>query len=100
MCTARERKDYPVTDEARRRFEQRIVVDPAIIAGKPVVKGTRIPVYIILQHLAHDLDLGTLFDDYPHLTLDDVKACLAYAAALVESDDVFPTFVTETNAAD
>jgi uncharacterized protein (DUF433 family) len=89
-----------VTDEARRRFEQRIVVDPAIIAGKPIVKGTRIPVYIVLQHLAHDLSLETLIDDYPHLTPEDVRACLAYAAALVENDEVFPVFVTETHAAD
>lgn len=71
------------------RHLDRIVVDPEILVGKPVVRGTRIPIYIVLQHLAHDLDLGTLSEDYPRLSPDDVKACLAYAAAVVAGEDVF-----------
>lgn len=62
----------------------RIVQDPTIMVGKPVVKGTRIPVELVLQHLAENLDLADLFAAYPELTRDDVKACLAYAGALVE----------------
>ena len=62
----------------------RIVVDPRIMAGKPVVRGTRIPVDLVLKRLSQDLDLRTLFESYPRLTEDDVKACLAYASALVQ----------------
>ena len=57
----------------------RIVVDPRIMAGKPVVRGTRIPVDLVLKRLSQDLDLRSLFESYPRLTEDDVKACLASA---------------------
>ncbi len=49
------------------------------MAGKPVVKGTRIPVEVVLEQLAFKPDLEELFAVYPELTLDDVRACLAYA---------------------
>jgi uncharacterized protein (DUF433 family) len=52
--------------------------NPEIRAGKPVVKGTRIPVERVLDHLAHHSDLNNLFAAYPELTPEDVKACLAY----------------------
>ncbi len=71
-------------------YQNRIIVDPKILAGKPVIKGTRIPVEIVLQHLAFDLDLQTLFADYPQLTEEDVKACLTYAETLVEQEEVYP----------
>ena len=72
----------------------RIVVDPRIMAGKPVVRGTRIPVDLVLKRLSQDLDLASLFESYPRLTEDDVKACLAYASALVQGEDVFPELLT------
>jgi uncharacterized protein (DUF433 family) len=53
------------------------------MVGKPVVKGTRIPVEIVLAKLAENPDFDDLFAAYPRLTLDDVRACLAYANALV-----------------
>jgi uncharacterized protein (DUF433 family) len=62
---------------------ERIVRDPAIMVGKPVIKGTRIPVELVLKKLAQNPDLGELFADYPRLTEDDVKACLEYAARAV-----------------
>jgi uncharacterized protein (DUF433 family) len=71
-------------------YEDRIVVDPEILVGKPVVKGTRIPVELVLGHLAQNPDLADLFAAYPHLTVDDVKACLGYARALVEGEEVYP----------
>ncbi len=64
-------------------YQDRIVTDPAILAGKPVVKGTRIPVELVLAKLAHNLDLVELLADYPRLAAEDVKACLEYAAVLV-----------------
>ena len=70
--------------------QDRIVIDPEILVGKPVIKGTRIPVELVLKRLAQDLDTKTLFEAYPRLTPEDVKACLTYAQALVEGEEVFP----------
>ena len=72
----------------------RIIVDQKIMAGKPVVRGTRIPVELVLKRLAQDLTLETLFESYPRLTKEDVKACLEYAQALVEGESIFPATVT------
>jgi uncharacterized protein (DUF433 family) len=55
--------------------------DPEIMGGKPVVKGTRIPVERVIAHLAHHPDLNDLFAAYPELPVEDVKACLACAHA-------------------
>jgi uncharacterized protein (DUF433 family) len=71
-------------------FQDRIIVDPEIMVGKPVISGTRIPVELVLKRLAQDLDFQTLFAAYPRLTAKDVKACLEYAQALVEGEEVFP----------
>jgi uncharacterized protein (DUF433 family) len=65
-------------------YTERITQDPEIMAGKPVVKGTRIPVARILAHLAQNPDLADLFAAYPELTEEDVKACFAYAHAVIE----------------
>jgi len=62
---------------------KRIVVDPRILAGKPVVKGTRVPVELVLKKLAVNPDLKDFFAAYPRLTVDDVKACLDYAQPVV-----------------
>ena len=62
----------------RSTYQDRIIVDPNILAGKPVVKGTRIPVEMVLKRLAQDLDMQTIFAAYPRLTREDVKACIAY----------------------
>lgn len=62
----------------------RIIQDPAILVGKPVVKGTRIPVELVLAKLAAKPDLNELFQDYPRLTREDVKACLDYATRLLQ----------------
>ena len=68
----------------RPMYKDRIIADPEIMVGKPVVKGTRIPVELVLAHLAENPDLEDLFAAYPRLKLDDVKACLQYAHAAVE----------------
>jgi len=66
-------------------YADRIVRDPAILSGKPVVKGTRISVEVVLEYLANNPDFNELFVDHPLLTIDDVKACFAFAQTLVES---------------
>jgi uncharacterized protein (DUF433 family) len=72
------------------KYQERIVIDPEILVGKPVVKGTRIPVELVLKRLAQDLDIGTLLEAYPRLALEDIRACLEYAQALVEGEEVYP----------
>ena len=67
-------------------YEDRIVTDPQIMVGKPVVRGTRIPVALVLEYLAANPDLEHLFAAFPRLTEADVRACLAYAQALVEAE--------------
>lgn len=58
---------------------ERITQDPAIMVGKPVIRGTRIPVERIIAHLAVNPSLDDLFGAYPELTIEDVKAALAFA---------------------
>jgi uncharacterized protein (DUF433 family) len=65
-------------------YTERITQNPEIMTGKPVVKGTRIPVERVLAHLAQNPDLADLFAAYPELTEEDVKACFAYAHAVIE----------------
>lgn len=66
-----------------REIAERITIDPAVMVGKPVIKGTRMPVELVLAKLAVDPDLDEFFLDYPELTVEDVKAVLAYASTLV-----------------
>jgi uncharacterized protein (DUF433 family) len=65
-------------------YTDRITQDPTTLGGKPVVKGTRIAVEVVLDYLAHNPDFEELFADYPRLTMEDVKAVLEYAQTLVQ----------------
>src|SRR5688500_16175498 len=76
--------------EEQRRYQERIVADPRILAGKPVVKGTRIAVDLVLEELAQNPDVTELLAAHPDLTRDDVQACLAYAKDLVTGEEVSP----------
>jgi len=58
----------------------RIVVDPKVMVGKPVIRGTRVPVEHVLTLLAQGLTVEEILKDYPHLTRDDIAAALLYAA--------------------
>ena len=57
-----------------------IVVNPRILGGKPIIKGTRISVEFILDLLASDVSEEDILEDYPHLTKEEIRACLRYAA--------------------
>lgn len=59
---------------------ERITVNPKILGGKPIIKGTRITVEFILDLLASDVSEEEILKDYPHLTVEDIHACLRYAA--------------------
>ncbi len=81
----------PTMATAKGNNKARIVRIPGVLGGKPVIQGTRIPVDLILERLTYDLDLKTLFEDYPDLTEEDVKACIAYAKEFVEDEGAFPS---------
>ena len=66
----------------------RIVCDPAIMGGKPTVRGTRITVELILDDLGHGASIEDITRDYPHLTRQDVLAALQFAADWMRLEDV------------
>jgi len=68
---------------------KRIEINPKIMLGKPVIKGTRIPVEIILRKLAYGLSPEDILTDYPNLTREDIKAALAYAAEALSTEEIF-----------
>ncbi len=68
--------------------ESRISIDPEICHGKPCIKGTRIPVYLILEMLEHGLSFKEILEEYPHITVDDVKACIKFAKALINNGEI------------
>lgn len=72
---------------------ERIVVDPKVMVGKPVVRGTRVTVEHVLTLLAQGLTVEDILKDYPHLTRDDVAAVLLYAAKVTGREEVFPVTV-------
>jgi uncharacterized protein (DUF433 family) len=59
---------------------ERIEINPAVMLGKPVIRGTRIPVELIIRKLAEGTTEADLLDGYPRLTREDIQAALAYAA--------------------
>lgn len=66
----------------------RISIDPAIMMGKPVIRGTRITVELILRKLAEGATERDLLEDYTHLTTEDIRAAVAYGAASVAHEEV------------
>ena len=68
---------------------ERISVNPQIHFGKPCITGTRVTVQSILELLNEDLSFETIITDYyPELKIDDIRACLQYAIALIASEDI------------
>ena len=72
------------------RLSHRIVVDHEILAGKPVVRGTRLAVEFILELLAAGQSETEILTSYPGLTRDDILACLSYASYLAHEYRAFP----------
>jgi uncharacterized protein (DUF433 family) len=71
-------------------WSARIVVDPKILAGKPVIRGTRLAVEFILELLAAGRSEQQLLTSYPGLTHDDILACLSYASYLAHEYQAYP----------
>jgi uncharacterized protein (DUF433 family) len=72
---------------------QRINIDPRTMTGKPVIRGTRIPVELIVRMLAQGISEHGIIEEYPRLRPDDIRAALAYAANSLAHEDVFPLSV-------
>ena len=62
------------------RWQDHISVTPGLRSGKPCIKGTRVTVYDILEYLAGGMTEAQILADFPDLTADDIRACLAFAA--------------------
>ena len=74
-------------------LNDRVAVDPAVMLGKPVIRGTRITVEIILEKLAADMSIDEVLEDYPQLTRVDVLAALKYAQQAIGTDEIIPSAV-------
>ena len=77
-------------------WQDRIVVDPGVLAGKPIVKGTRLAVEFIIDLLAQGWDEEEILSNYPGLTREDIQACLAYAGMVLKTEKVYIYTVQET----
>lgn len=67
---------------------ERIEIDPGVMMGKPVIRGTRITVELILRKMAEGESESELLEDYPHLAVEDIRAAVAYGAASVAHEEV------------
>ncbi len=71
-----------------KKFLERVEINPDIMMGKPVIKGTRITVEIILRKLSQGISTEEILDDYPKLTREDIYAALAYAAEALSTEEI------------
>lgn len=71
-------------------WQGRIVVDPDVLAGKPIIKGTRLAVEFVLRLLAQGWSEEDVLKNYPGLERDDILACLAYASEVLGLEKVYP----------
>lgn len=78
----------------RESWQDRIVIDPDVLVGKPVVKGTRLAVEFIIELLAQGWTEADILRNYPGLTSRDIQACLGYASNLLRSERVYPLAVS------
>jgi uncharacterized protein (DUF433 family) len=69
---------------------QRIEINPKVMVGKPVIRGTRIPVELIIRLLGQGIPEDEILRQYPHLELQDIRAALTYAAGVLAHEDIFP----------
>ena len=76
-------------------WRERIVIDPEILVGKPVVKGTRLAVEFIIDLLAQGWTEAEILRNYPGLAREDIQACLAYAGTVLKVERVYTFAMTE-----
>jgi len=71
-------------------WQERIVLKPEVLAGKPVIRGTRLAVTFIIDLLAQGWTEREILDNYPGITREDINACLAYASEVLNAQKVYP----------
>ncbi len=76
------------------QFNERIVINPQVMVGKPVIRGTRIPVELIVRMLAQGILESEILREYPRLQPEDIRAALAYAAETLANEDVLPLAIS------
>jgi uncharacterized protein (DUF433 family) len=76
----------------------RIEIDPNVMMGKPVIKGTRIKVELVLRKLVEGATEDDLLDAYPRLTREDIRAAIAYAAETIAHEEIILLPTSPTNA--
>ncbi|MBI3948154.1 MAG: DUF433 domain-containing protein [Armatimonadetes bacterium] len=74
-------------------WRERIVVDPGILVGKPVIRGTRLSVEFIIDLFAQGWDEAEILRNYPGITREDIRACLDYVGDLLRIERVYPVGV-------
>jgi len=77
---------------------ERIEIDPKVLSGKPVIRGTRIPVSLVLNLLAHGYGIADVLRAYPELTEADVRAAIAFGARLADYEEAGLVGADETAA--
>lgn len=78
------------TEIAAMNWQERIVVDPNILVGKPVVKGTRLAVEFVVDLLAQGWSEAEILRNYPGLKREDIRACLPYVSDVLHAERVYP----------
>jgi uncharacterized protein (DUF433 family) len=79
-----------VKEKMHRDWQERIVVDPKVLVGKPLILGTRLSVEFVLDLLANDWTIEQVLSEYPQLEREDVMAVLKYAAEMAKEEKVYP----------
>ncbi|MBI5398361.1 DUF433 domain-containing protein [Candidatus Woesearchaeota archaeon] len=72
-------------------MDERIIIDPKILSGKPIINGTRISVEFVLELLASGMNIEDVLKEYPHLKKKDILAALKYATSVLRHEEVYPT---------
>jgi uncharacterized protein (DUF433 family) len=68
---------------------KRITLEPTVMLGKPVIKGTRMPVDLLVEKVAFGASIQELLDEYPFLKADDIRAALLYSARCISAEEVY-----------
>jgi uncharacterized protein (DUF433 family) len=76
------------------QIQERVVINPKVLVGKPVIRGTRIPVELILRMFAQGISENEILSEYPRLQPADLRAALAYAAQTLAHEDILPLAIS------
>jgi uncharacterized protein (DUF433 family) len=71
-------------------WRERVAMDPEVLVGKPIIKGTRLSVQLVVDLLAQGWSEQEVLANYPGLVAEDIRACLAYASAMLSAEKVYP----------